>query len=222
MVKSKFSRRASGTADRGLSLIELVVATSILAIFLTVLTTSLVSLSRAAGSAQVVATSANGVLSVFQNLDRDVRYADSVNFPGAGASGVRYVEFRVPAKSSPTNVTTCTQWAYDPTAKTLMSRSWDDGAGSTSVKFSTKLTYVLDAGTATTYPFQLTAASPTASSMQILKLKLDAGNTDQTAGAGIETSFVARNSSVESPSNASTIIANKSDSPVCQFTGSRP
>ena len=57
-----------------------------------------------------------------------VRYSDGINLQGAGASGDIYFEFRTPADSAPSGVTTCTQWRYDPIAQTVASRSWPDGS----------------------------------------------------------------------------------------------
>jgi len=212
-------RRGRRAGDSGFSLIELIVAMGIFTIFIAVFLTAVVSLTRATTQARVTAESASGALVVFQNIDRQVRYADSINYPGPGvATGGRYIEFRTPASSMATGLTTCTQWRYLPSKKRIEFRRWVDTAGSVASQWSTKLTNVIekpDAG----YPFALLPATSTAK--QQLVLSLDAGTAGTSGATSISTTFVARNSSDGSPSNA--VAGNgQSATPVCNRTDFRP
>ena len=203
----------------GFSLIELIIAMGIFTIFIAVFLTAVVSLARATTQARVTAEASSGALLVFQNIDRQVRYADAINYPGVGAAtDYRYVEFRTPASSMSTNVTTCTQWRYLPGKNRIESRRWADTAGSVPTPWSTKLTSVIykaDAG----YPFTLVPATSTMK--QQLLLTIDAGTAGTSGATSISTTFVARNSSDTSPSNAAG-TGGQSLNPVCQRTDVRP
>ena len=221
MVRN-FSRRVDVSSDEtGFTLVELIVAMAVFAIFLTMLVASVIGITRASSRAQLLTQSSSSVLAVFQNLDRQIRYANAINFPGTGASGARYVEFRTGADSSASGVTTCTQWRFNPTTKTIQSRQWQDVTGAVATAWSTKITTVVDLGGAT-YPFQMIPAAVNGSAMQQLILSVSSGTDLTTPGAAISTTFVARNSSIQSPSNSNVVVAGTSDTPVCLATGSRP
>ncbi len=213
----------AGVADDGFSLVELMVAVVIFGVFLTILVTSIVGVTRASTRASVIANTATGALSVFQGMDRQIRYADSINYPGKSGTGASYVEFRTPASSSSTGVTICTQYRFVPTTQVIQSRTWPDVAGATATPWITGVSNIVDDGGAF-YPFRLIAATNAGSQMQQLVLTIDGGNSP-IAGAAISTTFVARNSSIQSPSNASANTANTSDTPVCLSdlgSGARP
>jgi prepilin-type N-terminal cleavage/methylation domain-containing protein len=211
--------RTRASNDDGFSLVELMIAMSIFAVFITVLLASIVGITRASTQAQVVAHNSSTVLAVFQDFDHQVRYADSINFPGTGASGARYVEYRVPATSSSTSSTLCGQWKYTPSTGKLQFRQWQDGA-TPSTTFSTKLTGVKGAVTAS-YPFKLTPASDTVPN-QLLNVSINAGTSATSPDATISTQFLARNSDTYSPSNNQTVTAGVSDTPVCSALANRP
>jgi prepilin-type N-terminal cleavage/methylation domain-containing protein len=202
--------------DTGFTLVELVVAMAIFSIFITVAISSVVGITRASSRVQVTAMSSSQELVVFQRLDRQIRYASSINFPGAGPSGNRYVEFRTPADSAIGKVTLCTQWRFNVLTRSIQSRQWNDVVGSTATNWETELGNVADDG-GSTYPFKLKPATNLGSAMQQLVLTLDTGNA-AIKGAAISTTFVARNSSLQnstSPSNADTLTAGVSDTPIC-------
>lgn len=176
-------------------MIELIVTMFVFAIFLTIMTSSLIGITKSSTQAQTVARSSTGVLNVFQAFDRSIRYADVINSPGSTING-RYVEFRTPAPTVG-GAATCIQWRYVPLSKTLQSRQWPDGSASPSIPFTTKLSSVFDDGA--NYPFVLIPAGSAGSNMQQLTLTIDAGNAVQKT-ALMSTTFVARNSDVGSNS----------------------
>jgi hypothetical protein len=210
-------RRGRRADESGFSLIELVVATGIFTIFISLFLVAVVSLARGTSRATLTADSSSGVLLVFQDIDRQVRYADAVNFPGNGVSGsrYRYVEFRTPAASARSGVTTCTQWRYDSVAGTIASRQWTDVGGAVASPWKVKLDAVYGAPSAT-YPFRLEPATANQAKRQRLYISIDAGNLALQAGASIETSFIARNSSISSPGNSN------NGTQVCLSTIGRP
>ncbi|TQL41920.1 prepilin-type N-terminal cleavage/methylation domain-containing protein [Homoserinimonas aerilata] len=211
-------RARLGRTQAGFSLMELVVAMGIFSIFIAMFMAAVIGLTQGTTRAQLTAEASSGVLTVFQNFDRQVRYADAINFPG-DAGGATYIEFRTPAESAPSEVTTCTQWRFLPDEGRIESRSWPDVAGATPTAWATKLTTAIDTGAAD-YPFKMIPASTSGSARQQLVLTLEAGNADMDAGASMSTTFVARNSSAGSPGNLDANGDGRSDAPACA-TGSR-
>lgn len=194
-------------------MIELMAAIAIFAVFLAVVMSSILSITRASTKTQVTAQSSSAELSAFQRIDREVRYSDSINFPGVGfPSGDMYIEFRTPASSTASNVTLCTQWRYDLGSRSLQVRFWNDGA-TPGTSWQTIVSNVANEGIAT-YPFNMVAATNNGSTMEQFVLTLDTGNT-VVKGASIQSTFVARNSSIASPSNTDDLVPGTSDVPIC-------
>jgi type II secretory pathway pseudopilin PulG len=196
------------------------IAMAIFAIFIAVLMSAVIGISRASTRAQVVARTSSTVLAVFQDFDHQVRYADSINFPGTGATGAGYVEYRTPATSSSSGATMCSQWRYTPSTGKLDFRQWQDGAALPTT-WGAKLSLIKGAVTAT-YPFEMEPASVSGFTNQQLDVSINAGSSAFTQDASISTQFLARNSSILSPSNAQTVTAGVSDTPVCAPSGYRP
>lgn len=206
--------------DRGFSLIELVVAVFIFSVVAAVFLTSAIGMLRAATDAESRSRTASSVIIITQLLDRQVRYADSINFPGTGASGARYIEFRTPASSSLSGFAECTQWRFLPAEGRIESRSWRDSATPTLPTFATRMTEVMDQGGAN-YPFRMLPVSPSGSLAQRLEFTIEAGS--ERTGSATQVAYVARNSSVLSPGNRDANNDGQSDPPfVCRPTGSRP
>ena len=198
---------------------ELVVAMGIFTIFIAIFLGAVVSLARGTSQARITAESTSGVLTVFQNLDRQIRYSDSINYPGVGASGYRYIEFRTPASSTVENVAKCTQWRFLPDKGRIESRTWPEATPTAATPWATKLTNVINVP-GVGYPFRLIPAAD--GNKQVLALKINGGTAGVDAGADIETQFIARNASFEAQSNADANSDGASDTPVCQPAGRRP
>ncbi|MDQ0427069.1 PulJ/GspJ family protein [Cellulomonas iranensis] len=212
----------TSTRDAGITLVELIVSMGIFTVLVAVVMGGVVMMSRSTVRADVTVTANDGLRTAFQRLDRQVRYAEAVNFPGDGAQGRRYVEFRVSATVSATGRATCTQWRWDPTAGTLDRRSWEDCVGVAVPAFGTVVSDVQPPadGVTANYPFQLLKATED-NPRQRLVVRLRAG--DSTLGNPVEqrTVFVARNSSTGSLTNSDTSTPGVSDIPVC-MAGGRP
>jgi prepilin-type N-terminal cleavage/methylation domain-containing protein len=123
--------------DEGFSLIELIVSMGILAILMAVVMTAIVTMYRdvrkQTGQTDVLDASRK----VLSQLDKQVRYANAVRDPGAGTSGATFVEWRT---GNTFQQQTCTQWRFDPTAKTLAYRSWQPPLTGTSPSAASTLT----------------------------------------------------------------------------------
>lgn len=202
-------------ADAGFSLVELMVAMAIFTIFVAVILTSIVAISRSAVRTQLVGQSTNSTLVVFGSLDRQVRYSDSINYPGVGTSGNRYVEFRVPAASTAGGLQAiCYQWRFSVAGSRLESRQWNENDPTTATAWSPKLTDVANDGVVT-HPFDVFPPNNTGQSSQQLTITLNPGTDAQNAGASMSTTFIARNTPVKSPSNSP-------PTPGCTFGAYRP
>lgn len=212
--------------DRGFTLVEMLVAMAMFSILIIIAVTAAIQLSRASVTASSRSESSSAILNAFQLLDRQVRYADGINYAGVGTSGASYVEFRSPARPNPsdpsvTDPATCSQWRFLPSTGVLQSRSWNDVIGVTLPGWQTRATDV--AGLAgSEYPFTVYPATVSGSAYQRLGLELEAGGAKSEDKTQIDTVFVARNSSISSPSNADSNGDGKSDVPVCNPTGYRP
>lgn len=221
-LAARLRARLHGTRpDAGMTLVELIVSIGIFTIVVSVFMAGVVIMTNSTVRSDVTAQSGDSVRLVFQRLDRQIRYAESVNLPGTGASGARYVEFRTSERSSSTGVATCTQWRWDPTAGTIAQRSWNDTAGVTAPAWSTLVTDVRpDSDTSgRPYPFEVVLAGDEHPHQQLL-LRLSIGATDVTVDSA--TSFVARNSSESSLSNVDADGNGTSDTPVCLAASGRP
>lgn len=208
------------TDDAGFSLIELMVAMSIFTIFIALILGTTIALAQAASRTQSIGQASNSTLAVFSTMDRQARYADSINFPGVAFDGNRYVEFRTPATSTASGEVMCTQWRFLVGEGRIESRQWADVTGATATAWSTRVTNVIDDGA--NYPFTLIPAEGlSGSSMQRFVVTVHAGNASMDAGSTMSTTFVARNSSIASPSNTDSVQPGVSNNPVCLTSGDR-
>jgi prepilin-type N-terminal cleavage/methylation domain-containing protein len=208
--------RAREAEEAGFTLVELVVTVALFTMFMSLFIGVVISLYRGSTWVQSTSESSSGVLVTFQSLDRQIRYADSVNFPGVGASGARYIEFRTPATSLAT-VDQCTQWRLTSDGR-LQSRKWNIGSLSSVSSWSTKMRNVIQHADPQ-YPFSLIKAQTSASAKQQLVLTIEGGSEAEESGSRTSTTFVARNSSIASPSNIDTIVPGVSNTPVCTIPG---
>lgn len=218
--------RRSSRAQAGYSLVEMVVAISIFMIFSSMVTASIVQLTRSAAASETRAASSSVLSNAFQNLDRSIRYASSVNFPGVGGDGSTYIEYWVSPLAAADGQGKCVQWRYNPTAGTLATRSWhsdtdhDGTLGVWQVKASN--VQAADAGTPTwKYPFELIPAAGSASQQVVFTLRV--GSDAYGAVSRAQTRFVARNSNDTSASNAEIPGSSPPESatPVCNISGYR-
>lgn len=214
-------RRGLRNGERGFTMIELMIALAIFSIFLVVMMTSVISITKASTKTQVTARTSSAELATFARMDHEIRYADSINFPGTGSpSGDAYIEFDTPATATTSKIALCTQWRFDPTARVIQVRQWNNTTGTSAPStWDTLLTNVANDG-GSTYPFQMLPATRNGAKNEQLVLTLDTGNTS-VAGAAIKSNFVARNSDITSQSNTDDSVVGTSDTPICPGS-SRP
>ena len=214
--------------DAGMTLVELLVAMGIFTLVIAIFMGGVVMMTRGTVRADVTSASGDSVRNVFQRLERQVRYAESVNYPGTGPSGATYVEFRTGAAVSSTGQAMCTQWRWDPSSGDLQSRSWRDASGATVPPWSTVIGQVLadklpEGSGPRPYPFQVLQADAGKNQpRQRLVLRLRVGDDVADARVVSETTFVARNSTIASVSNADANNDGQSDTQVCVAGAGRP
>ncbi|WP_166868741.1 type II secretion system protein J [Salinibacterium sp. ZJ70] len=213
--------RLRATGDRGLTLTELIVSLTIFAFVLAIGGVTIVQVSRATVDAKMRSESATNVLTAFQYLDRQVRYADAINFAGIGGEGAAYVEFRIPRSSRPPlhdgtdpQHDQCVQWRFLPDSGALQVRQWDDRAGVTLPEWATRARLITSEASRE-YPFQMIPARAGSAATQSLRIQLEAGGVPEHSRTRVDTRLVARNSSLASTSNLDGNGDGVSDVPVC-------
>lgn len=205
--------------DSGITTVELIVAMGIFVSVIAIFMSGVVVMTNNAVRSTVTVDAGDNARLVLQRFDKQVRYADAINLPGAGSAGRQYIEFRTPATVAKSGVTTCTQWRWDPATKLVEMRSWADGAATLPTFKQVADGVVADANTAIK-PFALDLASPLHPRQEVTVSLTFTGA--ESALVSASSSFVARNSSVESPSNVDQPADGISDNPVCSKSGYRP
>ncbi|WP_167050536.1 type II secretion system protein [Salinibacterium sp. ZJ77] len=220
-------RATVGSADRGLTLTEVLISMLLFSFVIVISGMAVVNLARASTDARMRSESATNVLLAYQSLDRQIRYASSINFPGVAPSGASYIEFIVPRGSRSPNVDgsdpthdLCVQWRYIPSSGTLQTRQWEATASPSLPTFATRAT-LIETPASATYPFTMIPAKAGGAVTQSLRLVLEAGGANEKSRTKVNTQLVARNSSLGSPSNADANNDGQSDTPVCLPSGAR-
>lgn len=200
-----------------MTLLELIVALGLFTVLLSIFVGGIVGFARATTEARVDAQTSSAVGTAIKRVEKSVRYANALNYPGV-VSEKSYVEWRTDAVSSPTGTTTCTQLRYIASTGTISMRTWADGASASTGTWSVILRGVRGAAT-TSSPF-LTIAAGANSNYQGLELIVATGLSDR-AGTTASSTVYAKNSSVNSVSNPIN-ASSQSQTPVCAPSGYRP
>lgn len=208
--------------DEGFSLLELIISMGIFMVVLAVFIAGMLTMTKDTVRSQDVSDASDSTRLAFQTMDKQIRYASSINFPGVGSSGSQYVEFITTAQPDGL-APMCTQWRYDPTAHTLAYRTWRDlptGTVSSWRQVAAEVQNAMSGPTAKP-PFALQAAGGTYLRQQ-LTVTVQAGGTGRGIAAETATVFVARNSSGSSPSNDDLNGDHQSDTLICSSHLGRP
>jgi prepilin-type N-terminal cleavage/methylation domain-containing protein len=114
--------RARRQGDAGMSLIELLVAMTIMGIFVAIFSTVAAKMFDSTKSQQARSGNLDSNRNIVQVLDRQLRYANAVNAP-VTVNGSQYVTWRSGSIGSSGKVQTCYQWRVTP-AGLMQQRSW--------------------------------------------------------------------------------------------------
>lgn len=126
MTPDRTARRGRdrpGRGDEGVTLIELVVSMTIMAIFLSMFTVGMLQLSRSARLTEAVFTAQTQMNIAYARLDKAIRYASGISTPGLVGTA-----FRVEYLTTNTNLPQCTQLELNVATRMLRWRSWPSGA----------------------------------------------------------------------------------------------
>lgn len=179
--------------DDGFTLVELIVAMTILVIFFAVFSNIATRVFSTTRRQQDRSASVDVSRNITEKLDRQVRYANAINTPGVTSDGTQWVEWR---SGSLNRQQTCYQWRVTP-AGLAQYRSWNPAYGGAATTASTVWTTAgYGAGRRGTDPvFSVAGNGSAAQFRQQLTLSFQAGKDAGRDGAATRISFTALNSS---------------------------
>lgn len=215
--RPRWPYRREESDEAGVSAMELVVAMLIFSVVISVYFGALISMAGTTAKAQNSVDASDALRATFNAMDHQVRYATAINRPVQGSSGIWYVEFE--STMLPNNAPAlCHQWRLDPVAKVLSYRTWrEDGI---TVSPWRGVAWDVDSTSAGS-PFVFTPVTSTVVA-QTLTVSLQFKAPDGRIVAEQSTTFIARNSSTKSLSNADDDGDGVSDDEVCTSRMDRP
>ena len=182
----------------GFTLIELIVAMSIFAMLLAVMMSVVIAMNKNLNKTTSIADASSQGLRATQAIDKQMRYADSVNVEATGASGDRYVSFE---GLTNTDASECYQWRIH-TGGLLQQRSWVSTAANTAAVTATSPAWLTVAigvvNPVASKPFTVTSVGvgggAGATFQQVVVDLVLQGRSSQVGHAETKLTIVARNS----------------------------
>jgi prepilin-type N-terminal cleavage/methylation domain-containing protein len=113
-----FIRSRLGARDAGITLIEVVVSMTIMAIIMVIFSSSVTRMFGAANRTESQSVAQSQINTLFLRLDKEIRYASGISLP-KDVSGTWYAEYL----TTNTGTALCTQLRLTPTG-TLSRRTW--------------------------------------------------------------------------------------------------
>jgi type II secretory pathway pseudopilin PulG len=173
------------SGDEGITLIEVAVAMTIMAILMAIFTGAVIQMFRSADRVEAMAQAQAQNNTVFLRLDTAIRYASAISAPGT-VGGNPYVEFLTSNTSTPV----CTELRLNVSASQLQIRTWSQGA---SPLVPTIWVPIASNVTATT-PFQFLDADATYNFQRLrLTLVADIKSEGISASSSTDVTFTALN-----------------------------
>ncbi len=176
--------------DRGVTLIEVVTAMSIMSILMVIFTGGILEVYRFANRSEAAAAASTQLNIAFMRLDKEVRYASGISTPGT--VGVdHYVEYLITNTGTPV----CVELRLDVADRQLQRRTWVQGSPPGSLTAWTPLT----SGVSGDQPFTTRPADATFSYQRLtVTLTADAGSGSTARATEGSVTFTALNTSFES------------------------
>lgn len=115
--------QARSTSEDGFTLVELMVSMVLLVVVSAVSIAAVNLMFKDVRLQQAQSDNLDGGRKAVAVMDRQVRYADFINPPGATADGSQWVEWRQ-SSVDPSDAPTCYQWRWDKPSAQLLFRSW--------------------------------------------------------------------------------------------------
>jgi type II secretory pathway component PulJ len=194
------------SGERGTSLVEVVVAMTIMVICGGIVTGAVVTLFSVTNRAQAVTNSATQTNQAYQALDKLVRYSSAVAVPGfgAGVGPARY--WYVELRDTTSGKEVCTQLRLNTSIQQLQKRTWDASSLSTLtpwVQIASDITIATAPNGSLIQPFDLGVPPPTANHQQ-LTITLNAISGPASSPATSMSSFrlTALNSTIPPPTGS--------------------
>jgi prepilin-type N-terminal cleavage/methylation domain-containing protein len=204
--------------DDGFSLPELLIAMTIFAAFLAVITATVSTMFQDIRHTSTVNYAAAQNAHAFDAFDQEIRPASAVNIPGLGTNGQDfYIEF---LSTSLQGNAICRQWRLLVATDQLQQRSWTPVTSGTPTLSA--WTLVSNGVVNSTDPFTLTLPADYSQSDSVTMSLTDTQGVKPSATANTSTTVVAENTNANTPSNLDTNNNGFSDNPVCQIGVSRP
>lgn len=205
--------RRRARRDDGYTLVEMLVSMGIFTTVVAILMGSVTILYHSVTKAGNVSQATTLSRSAINRLDRELRYATAINRPARSGQDW-YLEF---AALGTSGTEVCRQWRLLGTTDVLQERTWAASAG-TAPAWATVATNVVNDPTALP-PFVFAPASTTQVAQQVtVQLRVSRGAVD-TGAVYTTTVLVARNTSVNTVTNADTDADGVSDTQVCTTFG---
>lgn len=152
--------------DSGLTLIEITVAMVVMGIAMSIFTTGIVQIFRTTSRVESLSSSQSQVLTAFDRLDREVRYASAISDPVTGTDS--YVEYLM--ATTGTNV--CVELRLRSATGQLQRRTWSKDVATVTPTAWT----LLASSVSSTTPFIVTPADSVLNSPTLqVNLKLTVG-----------------------------------------------
>jgi prepilin-type N-terminal cleavage/methylation domain-containing protein len=217
-VRESLRRRQD---DDGFSLPEMLIAMTIFAAFLAVITATVSTMFQDIRHTTTVNYAAAQNARAFDTFDQEMRPASGVNIPGLGTNGQDfYIEFLT---TDLKGQAICRQWRLVVSTDQLQQRSWSPLA---SPAVPSAWTLVANGIVNTTDPFSLgTSLATVLDYQQSVPVNMQLTNTQgvkPSATASSSTTVVAENTTGNTQSILDGNHNGSSDFPVCQIGVSRP
>jgi prepilin-type N-terminal cleavage/methylation domain-containing protein len=185
--------RMRAGADGGLTLMELVVGMSVMSIFMTIFSTGIVQMYRAANKNEATSTAQSQLNLAFLRLDKQIRYAAGVSAPDVYGPD-QYVEYL----TTNTGTAICTQLRLELATGQLQQRTWTQDA----TPLAPTGWNVLASGVTSTQPFTFAAADDTYNFQRLqLRLETSSGAGETASSKQTDITFTAMNTSLSTSSD---------------------
>ncbi len=210
-------RRKRHESDAGFSLVELIVAMGIFSVLLAVFGAAVVTMTKDTVAVQDDVNATAELQRAMNAFDRQLRYSSGVNRPVLVGGQTWYLEYLIDA-TAPGVQPTCTQWRVSGTTDLLETRTWvndTSGATVTPTAWTTVASRITN-DPATQPPFVLLPADATYTKQRLTVWLLSGRGSQDTQ---LKSTFVARNTSISTSSNADNDGNGVSDNQVCTQVG---
>ncbi len=204
--------------DEGFSLPEMLIAMTIFAAFLAVITATVGTMMQDIRHTTTVNYAAAQNARAFDAFDQEIRPASAVNIPGLGTNGSDfYIEFLTTTLQG---AAMCRQWRLLVATDQLQQRSWTPVTSGTPTLSA--WTLVANGIVNTTDPWSIATPQDYTQSDSVTMQLTDTQGVKPSATANTSTTVVAENTNANTQSTIDGNHNGSSDFPVCQIGVSRP